>query len=474
MKPEFYIRIIIIAAVFLLGLAIFKSLQQEAVFKNTLGRIAFTYENISETGNYKPEVDIIKSDKPYTSLAEENFVHWDVKFFKYMAENGYGKDISWPGEGTHAFSPLFPFIWRISQLPAKYVVILNYLMFALSLLLLSNIFISPADFGRRDRILLFTFALTLPSVFTFVIPYCEATFMLTMSLAIWGLFRRKMWLFYTGLVLFAMSRPSFFLVATAIICTDVYFLILNKDWKSFPKELGLKLLPIFAGVMITFFIQYLASGNFFKMFQVHQMFWQHFFQYPRTISDWSVEGYGMNIFAMICIALPAAFFMFTYFLKHYEGRQNPSISLFSPETAKKYLLGLSVVYFFGNFLFVFFHQGGNLNGLHRYILVSPFFYMFLFILAPKVKSISLIRELTILVPVAFIGYLFLVNGPYQHKISFLDTGYFLLVFSAMYFIMFNRLKAPLKITLLGVLVFCNTVWLTYLFNHFLNDAYIIA
>jgi hypothetical protein len=40
--------------------------------------------------------------------------------------------------------------------------------------------------------------------------------------------------------------------------------------------------------------------------------------------------------------------------------------------------------------------------------------------------------------------------------------------------MFDRLKPPVKVTLLGVLAFCNIVWLTYLFNHFLNDAYIIA
>jgi hypothetical protein len=204
------------------------------------------------------------------------------------------------------------------------------------------------------------------------------------------------------------------------------------------------------------------------------MFWQHFFQYPRTISDWSIEGYGMNIFSIICVAIPSGLVMFTYFLKHYEGKKIPPVSLLSSETVKQYLFCLAIVYFVGNFLFVFLHQAGNLNGAHRYILVSPFFYIFMFILAPKIRTIKLIPELAILIAVVFIGFLFLIHGPYQHKITFLDAGYFLLVFTSIYFILFDRLKFPVKVSLLALLVFCNTVWLTYLFNHFLNDAYIIA
>ena len=474
MRSEFNIKIVIIISTFLLGLIIFKSLQNDYIFKNTLGRIAFTYENISKKNTLKPEVDIIKTQKPYTTFDESNFIHWDVKFFKYMSENGYGKDTTWPGEGTHAFSPLFPFIWRVSHLPAKFIVILNYLLFAFSLVILSNLFLSSEHYGKTDRILLFTLALTFPSVFCFYLPYCESTFIFTFSIALWGLFKKKMWLFYIGMVLFALSRPSFLIVGAAIICTDVYFLVLNKDFKSFAKELGIKILPIAVGVLITFFIQYLKSGNFFKMFEVHSMFWQHVFQYPKTISDWSTEGYGMNIFAMICVAIPAGIFMFTYFLKNYEARKVPQVSLFSAETVKQYLFGLSIVYFVGNFLFVFFHQGGNLNGLHRYILVSPFFYIFLFILAPRIRTMKWILELGILIPIFFIGYLFLVTGPYQHKITFLDAGFFLLVLTSIYFVLFDRLKIQVKISLLVLIVLCNTIWLTYLYNHFLNNSFIIA
>ena len=474
MRTVFQIKIVIIVSVLFLGLIIFKCFQNETIFKNTLGQIAITYYHNPETGSqYTGEV-IVKTHKPYTTFDEANFLHWDVKFYKYMSENSYGKDDTWPGIGTYAFSPLFPFIWKMSHLSAKYIGILNYLMFAFSIVILSSLFLLPKDFSNVDRICLFALALTMPSVFSFYIPYCEATFIFTLSIALWGLFKEKFWFFFIGLIAFALSRPSFLIVGLAFICTDIYFLILHKNYKLFIRELGLKLLPIFIGMLITFFLQYLHSGSFFKMFEVHSQFWNHNFQIPKTISDWSAEGYGMNIFSIVCIVLPTSLLLFTTFLKNEISKINPAVSLFAPQTRNEYLFTVSIIYFVGNFLFVFLTQGGNLNGLHRYILVSPFFYIFLFILASKVRTINLRVWLRILIPMIIIGFLALCSGPYKHSITFLDMGFFLLVFSMFYFIYLNRMRLPQKIYFLALLILCNTIWLTYLFNHFLNDAYIIA
>jgi len=473
MKAVFNLKLIIIVSVFLLGLIIFKCLQNEKIFNSTLGKIAITYEHISKSLTHKQNVDIIKTKKPYTSLKEENFINWDVIFFKFMKENSYGKDDSWPGIGTYAFSPLFPFVWRLSHLPARFMSILNYLLFAFSVLIIMGLFLSPNDFGKLDQICLFVLALTLPSVFTFYLPYCESLFIFTMSVALWGLFKEKYWLFYMALVAFALSRPSFLIVGVAIIFTDLYFLAINKNFKLFIKELGMKLAPIIVGMLITFYIQYLTSGNFFKMFEVHSRYWNHNFQVPLTITDWSTEGYGMNIFSIFCISVPSFLFLMVYFLKNHESIKLPVVSLFSVETRRQYLFTLSMVYFVGNFMFVFLTQGGNLNGLHRYILVSPFFYVFFFILIKELKGIDFKYTLIVLIPMAILGYLLLGNGPYQHKITFLDMGFFLLVFTTFYFVSFNRMRNLLKISLLLLLVPCNTIWLTYLFNHFLNNAYII-
>jgi len=83
-------------------------------------------------------------------------------------------------------------------------------------------------------------------------------------------------------------------------------------------------------------------------------------------------------------------------------------------------------------------------------------------------------QVGILVPLVFFGYLSLIHGSYQHSITFLDMGFFLLTFTMFYFILFNRMGLTVKISFLILIILCNTVWLTYLFNHFLNNSYIIA
>lgn len=473
MKTLLYTKFILVVFVFLLGIILFKLLQNETIFKNTLGKIAITYVNTSDPGENVKTTVILKTNNPYTTLDEANFIHWDVQFFKYMSENAYGKDNTWPGTGTYAFSPLFPFLWRLSHLPPPYISILNYLLFAVSIIILSSLFLSPADFSKLDHLLIFALALTLPSVFSFYIPYCESTFLFSMSLALWGLFKDKFWLFFVGMVAFTLSRPSFLIVGVAIVLTDIYFLLLNRNFKVFIKELGIKILPVVVGIFITFFIHYLYSGSFFKMFEVHSLFWDHNFQMPKTITDWSTESYGMNIFAICCVVLPSGLFLFSFLQKHLKGGQRKSVSLFSADSRIDYLFVLSIVYFFGNLLFVLFTQGGNLNGIHRYVLVSPFFYIFFFIFLKKVKTINFSYLPVLLISLVYFGFMLLVHGPYQHKITFLDAGYFLLVFIMFYAVFFNKMYMPVKIILLVPLIFCNTVWLTYLFNHFLNNSFII-
>ena len=468
------VKIVIALTVFLLGITIFKLLQDEAIFKKTLGKIAITYLNTTDPGdNTKSNTVILKTNNPYTKLDAANFIRWDVVFFKYMSEHTYGKDDTWPGIGTYAFSPLFPFIWRLTHLPAPFISILNYILFAISIIILSSLFLSTKDFDKYDQLSLFALALTLPTVFSFYIPYCESTFIFTMTLALWGLFKNKFWLFFVGLIAFTLSRPSFLIFGVALIVTDLYFLILNRNLKVFARELGIKLLPVAIGIFLTFFIQFLYSGSFFKMFEVHDLFWDHYFQMPTTITDWSTESYGMNIFSIFCITLPACLLLLTFLKKHFNLKQPQSISLFSSESRLDYLFILSIFFFFGNLLFVVFTQGGNLNGIHRYIMVSPFFYVFMFLFIQKLKTMNYNILPILLISAVYAGFLLLIHGPYQHKITFLDAGYFLLAATMFYYIFFNKMYKPLKIAVLPLLIVANTVWLTYLFNHYLNNSFII-
>ena len=207
---------------------------------------------------------------------------------------------------------------------------------------------------------------------------------------------------------------------------------------------------------------------------VHSLYWDHNFQIPRTITDWSKESYGMNIFSIVCVVVPTIIYLLKNLLKKIKGTQIPAVSLFSIETRKSYLFYLSIIYFIGNFLFVLLTQGGNLNGLHRYIFDSPFFYILFFILLEKLRTIQVKPLLLILIPLGAIGYLLLVHGPYQHQITFLDMGYFLLIFNLIFMFAYRAINIPVKISWVLFIILGNTVWLTYLFNHFLNNSFIIA
>jgi hypothetical protein len=174
------------------------------------------------------------------------------------------------------------------------------------------------------------------------------------------------------------------------------------------------------------------------------------------------------------VVIPTSILLLKNLLKKIKGAQLPPVSLFSKETRKTYLFYLSIVYFIGNFLFVLLTQGGNLNGLHRYIFDSPFFYIFFFILLEKLRTFPVKPLLLILLPMCIIGYLLLVHGPYKHQITFLDMGYFLLIFNLIFMVAYRAIKIPVKISWFLFIILGNTVWLTYLFNHFLNNSYIIA
>ena len=95
-------------------------------------------------------------------------------------------------------------------------------------------------------------------------PYAEGLFVFTFSLAFYGLMKNKYWLFFTALMLFAMTRPIFAIVGISFIIMDILYFIRHRDPMHFLKELLMKLLPLGLGTLVVFFIFYLNSGSFMK------------------------------------------------------------------------------------------------------------------------------------------------------------------------------------------------------------------
>lgn len=154
---------------------LFLGLQNRFVYSNTLGLIS---DNIQNVDGKRTIVD-----KPYDRLTNENYIRWDGIHYKLLRDYGY--DVKKAGSDyIFAFFPLFPIIWRLSVLPPVGVLFLNYFFLSISVLLLLRIFSDEKDYLKNAL-----FTLVLPSIIIFFIPYSEATFLLMMSIGIYGFSR---------------------------------------------------------------------------------------------------------------------------------------------------------------------------------------------------------------------------------------------------------------------------------------------
>jgi uncharacterized membrane protein YhfC len=77
-----------------------------------------------------------------------------------------------------------------------------------------------------------------PALIIFLIPYTEATYMLMVSIGIWGFVKKKYWIYFVGLFLAALARPSFtFLLLIARIGVEFMLLLQHKNMRTFCERL---------------------------------------------------------------------------------------------------------------------------------------------------------------------------------------------------------------------------------------------
>ncbi len=60
----------------------FHLLQQDKVYHATLGLISDNYERVGEWDNY----EIVRVEKPYVELKNDNFENWDAVIYKCIKE----------------------------------------------------------------------------------------------------------------------------------------------------------------------------------------------------------------------------------------------------------------------------------------------------------------------------------------------------------------------------------------------------
>lgn len=441
---------------------LFKLLQNEQIYHETLGEVSRNYVRTGGWYDYEIKQEAI----PYVALTNESILSWDAPIYQCLAEHMYRIDEGCYREVRSAFFPLFPLLWKTTHSTPIGIALINYLLFILSVSLLAVHLVKHDVPGQIPAFLLLV---TLPTTIIFHIPYSEALFLFTMTVAVLGLLRGSYRLYFIGMLLTAMVRPATVFVLLAFLAADAFALLRGAGFRSFLRNAASHALPFLVGYAVVFLLQYLYSGSWTIMLDA-QAHWEGGIQRFKAISDWSIEGFGMNSFAIFFVALPAVAFVLFSLFRSRKG-QAPA-----PQRAvQDHLLLVSSIYLAGLLLFTLITSGGNLHGFFRFTMATPLFYIAALILLDRLQEFRPTTiAIALVVPVALL-YIFLLSVGYGGERSqFAYLGLYLLVASFLLLGLGRKLPKLARIPLYAVVVFGNILWNTFLFNVFLSNGWIFT
>lgn len=228
----------------------------------------------------------------------------------------------------------------------------------------------------------------------------------------------------------------------------------------------LKLIPFFIGYLVVYIIQYISSGNPYLFWEARK-FWVPDLVTEFKISDWSTEGFGMSVFALV-IVIPLSMYLFfkkMNKIRIQEGRFFMDI--------RNYWSMVSIFYLLGIFLFTMLTSNGNLHSFSRFVLGSPFFFI---LILDSLKN----REKQTWVKY-FISFIILVVGVavFLNKVEyggdrfqFAYLGLYLLMLFITYIIIKPNLSLKIEFLIGLILIIASLIWNSYLFNMFLSNAWV--
>jgi hypothetical protein len=451
---------------FFLFTGVFKLLQNEKIYQNTLGLISSNYERKGSWGNY----EIGKTSRAFLPVKNENFQTWDAAIYKCISEKMYSPGNDCLGNVRAAFFPLFPALWKVTHVSPIGISIINYFLFILSIALLVLFLLKTS---LSNKMIAYAIMISLPSVIIFYIPYTEALFLFTMTVTAIGLLKKKYPIFFTGSFLMSMVRPATAFILIAIAFVELMNLIKNKNYRSFLKEIILKFLPFLLGYACTLFIQYLYTGSWSAMLEA-QKHWAGGIKLIKGFSDWSVEGFGLSSFSIFFVCLPAILFILSLVINwRKKAIGNYLLKIKGHDT--DYLFLISVFYLAGIFAFTIMTSGGNLHSFFRFTLASPFFYIAILVFLNYIsdKPLKLFVIIFIILNVFLVLFLNLVDYGGQ-RMQFALAGLYLSMVTSTFLLIKKMISPPFQISIMVVLIILNTIWNTYLLNVFFSDGWVFT
>lgn len=462
------LKISIVIAVYVLFTAVFNLLQNRAVYDSTLGKVSTNYERSGSLKRYL----IYKVSDPYIELNDSNAYNWDANYYLTIRNKSYA-DVDPHYTAAYAFFPFFPMVWKLSNIRSHNIILLNYLFFGLAIVILSQLLMK----GKGYDMFFFLVALLIPTAIVFYLPYAESLFVLTLAIALIGLFKKKYWLYFAAMLCFSMTRPAVMVLMFAFIGTDIIYLFRHRNFKHFIKQSALTIAPVIIGCLVVIVMQYYYSGSWTAYFDTDDL-WHKESGFLNRIRDWSTEGFGMNSFSIFFLALPALIYSIVLGISSLVKKPQKEItSLFKGDQAyiKDYMFNVSMLFIAGILLYLALTSGNTLNGFFRYTMNIPFFYIILFMLPEKLEKIALKYKITAMFVAIAALFSFLLNVRYTGDIwRFEYFGMYLLVLLVPFILLEKYLPAWVKNGFIFLFIIPAIVWHTYLFNMYLSNVWIFT
>jgi hypothetical protein len=439
-------------------------MQEENIYQKTLGKISSNYQRI--------ENDVILNVKQaFSGLDDERFYNWDADIYYCISEHGYSTDSPCYLHVRGAFFPLFPLLWKWSGLNAIGISLLNYFIFISCLAYLTvRILKLPQD----QLLFVYGIMVSLPAIVIYMIPYTEALFLLTMVLAYAGHSGKRYVLYFAACLAMATLRPATVFIALSFIAVEFLCYLHSGNFKCFIKPVIKRIAPFATGFLIAIGIQYLSSRSLSTMVD-SQEYWKGGIRAIEQVTDWSREGFGLNAFALIFVAIPAVLFLIYTVSRKSVFRSVFNKTVPDPENADKYFFLVSIFYLSGIFLFKLLCGGGNLHSFFRLTMTSPAFYIgLLFSLNYFSLNRTRLNIPLFLVPlILLIIFLSLIQyGGSRFEFPFLGMYLSIAGFALLFFK--DSIGKRMRWFIAGLIIFGSLVWNTYLLNIFLNEAWIFT
>ncbi len=422
----------------------YKALENERVYTSLFSSFMPTYENQNGA--------IYHVNKPFSKISEAGYEIMDAAHYAYIKNNLYTVD---PNDTetnfNYGFFPLFPIIWKFFS--GLGIITLNFFLHFAAIVLLAF------TFCRNKIIIAVITVIALPTLTVFLLPYTEALFMFTISLALYGYKEKNTPLYIIGLALSSATRPVFLLFLVTLFVTEIFQYLRNKKTDRMHILISSGTVTLVT-LLVSLFQSFFHKGSLFTFMSV-QKHWGTFFRIPETINDWSMEGYGMNVWALLfCFVFGTAVLVSTLVKKS------------KIESNFDYWYYFSWVYLISTCLYVLFFQGGCLHSLYRYTLCSPFFYVILFqhINSQEAVPSRFFVILSILFFIACIIFLRLIG--YGQQLDFSKLGFVLLTINLLLYIIKSKLSDRYRYIGYCSLILCGIFWNCYLYNMFFSKAWI--